>query len=54
MDYAFTYAKAHAMTTETNYPYKPVDRACNSAAVAKGTYRITGYTDVPAGSVSGL
>ena len=42
------------MTTEAQYPYKPADERCNISVVAEGKYQITGYTDVPAGSVSAL
>ena len=42
------------MTTEADYPYVPKDRACNNSAFAKGTYRLSGFTDVKANDVAGL
>ena len=42
------------MTTEADYPYVPKTRACNKAAVAKGTYKLSGYTKVLATDVAGL
>ena len=54
MDYAFTYAMSTNMTTEADYPYVPKTRACNKAAVAKGTFSLSGFTDVTANDVAGL
>ena len=54
MDYSFTYAMSTNMTTEADYPYVGKDRACNKAAVAKGTYRLSGFTDLKANDVAGL
>jgi C1A family cysteine protease len=43
MDYAFDYAKANMMDTETDYPYKGRDGKCS----AKGTIdKIVSYEDV--------
>ena len=45
MDYAFTYAKAHQMDVEADYPYKAKDGTCS----AKGTIAtLSGYQDVTA------
>ena len=54
MDNAFKYAMSTNMTTEANYPYVPKTRLCNKAAVAKGTYKLSGFTDVKANDVAGL
>jgi len=54
MDNAFTYAMKTNMTTEADYPYVPKTRACNKAAVAKGTYKLSGFTDVTANDFAGL
>jgi len=54
MDNAFKYAKLHKMTTEALYPYKAQTRACNKAAETAGTFGVKSYTDVAAGSASGL
>jgi C1A family cysteine protease len=43
MDYAFEYAKAHAMCSETAYPYTGVDGTCKTCT---GTVTLSGYTDV--------
>ena len=44
MEYALNYAKAHKMTTEEDYPYKPIDDKCKSLVVLeKGKYKITGF-----------
>ena len=54
MDNAFTYAMSHNMTNEADYPYVPRTGVCNQAAVAKGTYKLSGFTDVTANDVAGL
>lgn len=54
MDNAFKYAMSNNMTTESDYPYVPRTRKCNKAAVAKGTYKLSGFTDVKANDVAGL
>ena len=54
MHNAFKYAKDYKMTTEAQYPYEPADGRCKFLVVARGKYQITGYTNVTAGSVSGL
>ena len=50
----FTYAMSTNMTTEADYPYVGKDRACNKAAVAMGTYKLSGFTDLKANDVAGL
>jgi hypothetical protein len=42
------------LTTEALYSYVAEDRACNRAKEAAGTFGLTGFTDVSAGSVKGL
>lgn len=54
MDNAFKYIKANPLTTEANYPYVARTRLCNKAAAAKGTFGVKSFTDVAAGSASGL
>ena len=54
MTNSFTYAMSTNMTTEADYPYVPKTRACNKAAVAKGTFSLSGFTDVTANDVAGL
>jgi len=54
MNSSFIYAMSHNMTTEADYPYVDKDRLCNKAAVAKGTYKLSGFTNVKANDVAGL
>jgi hypothetical protein len=54
MDYAFTYAQTKPLTTEAAYPYVARDRACNTAAESAGKFGVKDFTDVSAGSASGL
>ncbi len=51
MDHAFTYVKKNGITLESNYAYHAVDQKCT---VNGGTFKIGGFKDVAAGSVSQL
>jgi C1A family cysteine protease len=51
MDYAFQYVEAKGISTEAEYPYTGYDGSCQKD---NGSWKISGYTDVPAGSTSEL
>ncbi|KAL2536720.1 KDEL-tailed cysteine endopeptidase CEP2 [Forsythia ovata] len=53
MEYAFGFIiNNHGLTTESNYPYKGIDRTCNTQA--SHAVKIIGYEDVPVDSESAL
>merc|ERR1712183_263942 len=48
MDYAFAFAKKHAICTEESYPYKAKAGSCESSSCTIGLPKgsVTGFTDV--------
>lgn len=51
MDYGFQYVQDKGITLESKYPYRAVDQSCKTDG---GAFKITGFTDVPAGNVASL
>lgn len=51
MDNGFNYIKDNGITTEDKYPYKAVTQKCKQNS---GEFKLTSYTDIPAGNVTAL
>ena len=51
MDYAFLYAETNPLVPFSEYPYTAADGTC-SYDQAAGTGKVSGYHDVPGGSLT--
>jgi len=54
MDNGFKYFRDNGICTESSYPYTAQDGSCKVSSCTKSSFTISGYTDVSAGSTSGL
>jgi len=54
MDNGFRYFRDNGICTESSYPYTAQDGSCKVSSCTKSSFTISGYTDVSAGSTSGL